>query len=62
VDPVHEKRLFWAAAVTGPSEQPSRSAHHAAREARGRRGHAVLVLDFGPMFWSSWQEADGTQC
>ena len=60
VDPVHETRLFRAT-VTGPSEQPSRSAHHAAREARGRRAHAVLVLDFRPMSWPSRQGADRAQ-
>jgi hypothetical protein len=59
-DPVYEARLFWAT-VTGPSEQPSRSAHRAAWDARRRRAHTVLVLDFRPMFWFSWQEADRTQ-
>jgi 5-dehydro-2-deoxygluconokinase len=59
-DAVHKARMFWAT-VTGPSEQPSRSAHHAAWGARGQRAHIVLDLDFLPMFWSSWQEADGTQ-
>jgi 5-dehydro-2-deoxygluconokinase len=59
-DAVHKARMFWAT-VTGLSEQPSQSAHHAAWEARGQRAHLVLDLDFRPMFWSSWQEADGTQ-
>jgi 5-dehydro-2-deoxygluconokinase len=53
---VHEAGLFWAT-VTGLSEQPSRSAHHAAWEARGRRAHTVLDLDFRPMFWASREEA-----
>src|SRR5918997_5357847 len=60
LDAVYKARLFWAT-VNGPSEQPSRSAHHAAWEARGRRAHTLLVLDFRPMFWSSWQEADRAQ-
>ena len=49
-------RLFWAT-VTGLSEEPSRSAHHAAWEARGHRAHTVLDLDYRPMFWSSREEA-----
>jgi 5-dehydro-2-deoxygluconokinase len=48
--------LFWAT-VTGLSEEPSRSAHFAAWEARGRRPHTVLDLDFRPMFWASREEA-----
>jgi 5-dehydro-2-deoxygluconokinase len=53
---VREAGLFWAT-VTGLSEEPSRSAHFAAWEARGRRPHTVLDLDFRPMFWSSREEA-----
>ncbi len=45
-------RIFWAT-VTGLSEEPSRSAHHAAWQARGRRRHTVLDLDYRPMFWQS---------
>jgi 5-dehydro-2-deoxygluconokinase len=56
LDAVHEARLFWAT-VTGLSEEPSRSAHFAAWEARGRRAHTVLDLDYRPMFWSSREEA-----
>jgi 5-dehydro-2-deoxygluconokinase len=33
------------------SREPSRSAHHAAWAARGRRRHTVLDLDFRPVFW-----------
>jgi 5-dehydro-2-deoxygluconokinase len=53
---VHDAGLFWAT-VTGLSEEPSRSAHHAAWEARGRRRHTVLDLDYRPVFWSSPDEA-----
>ena len=53
---VCDARLLWAT-VTGLSEEPSRSAHVAAWEARGRRRHTVLDLDFRPMFWSSREEA-----
>src|SRR3954451_2216865 len=48
--------LLWAT-VTGLSEEPSRAAPHAAWEARGRRRHTVLDLDYRPMFWSSREEA-----
>ena len=56
LDAVRDAELFWAT-VTGLSEEPSRSAHHAAWEARGRRRHTVLDLDYRPMFWSSVAEA-----
>ncbi|GAA5084110.1 5-dehydro-2-deoxygluconokinase [Thermocatellispora tengchongensis] len=42
--------LFWAT-VTGLSQEPSRSAHHAAWAARARRHPTVLDLDWRPMFW-----------
>ncbi|MDB6002988.1 MAG: PfkB domain protein, partial [Rhizobacter sp.] len=53
---IREAELFWST-VTGLSEEPSRSAHHAAWEARERRRHTVLDLDYRPMFWSSREEA-----
>jgi 5-dehydro-2-deoxygluconokinase len=52
LDAVRGAELFWTT-VTGLSEEPSRAAHHAAWEARGRRRHTVLDLDYRPMFWSS---------
>jgi len=42
--------VYWATA-TGLSREPSRSAHLAAWEARGRASHTVLDLDYRPMFW-----------
>ncbi len=48
--------LFWFSG-TGLSEEPSRSAHLAALEARGRTTHTVFDLDYRPMFWSSKDEA-----
>jgi len=47
---VRDARLFW---TTGSalSEEPSRSAHHAAWTVRGRRPLTVLDLDYRPMFW-----------
>ena len=56
LDAVRNAELFWAT-VTGLSEEPSRSAHHAGWEARGRRRHTVLDLDYRPMFWASPAEA-----
>jgi 5-dehydro-2-deoxygluconokinase len=56
LDAIRGAQLFWAT-VTGLSEEPSRSAHHAAWQARGRRRHTVLDLDYRPVFWSSPQEA-----
>jgi 5-dehydro-2-deoxygluconokinase len=49
---VRSARLFWAT-VTGLSEEPSRSAHFAAWEARGRAPLTVLDLDYRPMFWAT---------
>jgi 5-dehydro-2-deoxygluconokinase len=48
--------IFWTT-VTGLSQEPSRSAHHAAWAMRGRRRHTVLDLDYRPMFWASREEA-----
>lgn len=44
-------RVFWAT-VTGLSAEPSRAAHVAALELRGRAGTTVLDLDYRPMFWA----------
>jgi 5-dehydro-2-deoxygluconokinase len=62
-DAVRSARLYWST-VTGLSEEPSRSAHFAAWEARGeslreeptstaRARFTVLDLDYRPMFWES---------
>jgi len=56
VDAIRRARIFWAT-VTGLCEQPSRDAHFAAWEARGRREHTVLDLDYRPMFWADPAEA-----
>lgn len=42
--------VLWLTA-TGVSAEPSRTAHHAALTARGRRAHTVLDLDYRPSFW-----------
>jgi 5-dehydro-2-deoxygluconokinase len=52
LDAIRAAGVFWAT-VTGLSEEPSRGAHFAAWEARGRRRFTVLDLDYRPMFWES---------
>ena len=52
LDAIRSAKLYWST-VTGLSEEPSRSAHFAAWEARGRTRHTVLDLDYRPMFWES---------
>ena len=49
---IRNAKLFWAT-VTGLSEEPSRAAHFAALEARGRKEFTVLDLDYRTMFWDS---------
>ncbi|MEV3906114.1 5-dehydro-2-deoxygluconokinase [Mycobacterium sp. NPDC050551] len=51
-DAIRAARLYWST-VTGLSEEPSRGAHFAAWEARGRSPLTVLDLDYRPMFWES---------
>src|SRR3954468_12692718 len=48
--------VYWST-VPGLSQEPSRSAHFRAWEARGRRTHTVLDLDYRPMFWTDSAEA-----
>ncbi|WP_281181009.1 PfkB family carbohydrate kinase [Micromonospora rhizosphaerae] len=56
LDAIRAARVFWAT-VTGLSQEPSRTAHFAAWQARGRRSHTVLDLDYRPMFWPHSVEA-----
>ena len=56
LDAVRNTRLYWST-VTGLSEEPSRSAHFTAWEARGRAPLTVLDLDYRPMFWATAAEA-----
>ena len=61
LDAIREAGIFWST-VTGLSQEPSRSAHIAAHEARPRTGLAegqftILDLDYRPMFWASEEEA-----
>ncbi|WP_194906305.1 5-dehydro-2-deoxygluconokinase [Catenulispora rubra] len=52
LDAIAEAGVFWAT-LTGLSAEPSRSAHHAAWQARSRRAHTILDLDYRPQFWES---------
>lgn len=56
LDAVRAAGVFWAT-VTGLSQEPSRSAHHAAWRARARGPLTVLDLDYRPMFWASREAA-----
>lgn len=49
---ITEAKIYWST-VTGLSQEPSRSAHHVAWDARGRKEHTILDLDYRPMFWTS---------
>lgn len=51
LEDVRGARIHWST-VTGLSQEPSRSAHLAAWEARGRQQHTILDLDYRPMFWA----------
>ena len=48
---IREAKVYWST-LTGLSQEPSRSAHFRAWEARARRPHTVLDLDWRPMFWA----------
>lgn len=53
---ISDAKIYWST-VTGLSQEPSRSAHFAAWEARGRKENTILDLDYRTMFWSSPEEA-----
>lgn len=55
-DAVRAARILWVT-TTGLSDEPSRSAHHAALEARDRAEHTILDLDYRPMFWETPADA-----
>jgi 5-dehydro-2-deoxygluconokinase len=56
LDAIRTARVYWST-VTGLSQEPSRSSHHAAWHARARAPLTVLDLDYRPMFWSSRDDA-----
>lgn len=53
---IRDAEVFWAT-VTGLSQEPSRATHHVAWQARARRRHTILDLDYRPMFWADPTEA-----
>lgn len=53
---IRSARIFWIT-TTGLSQEPSRSAHVAAMEARNRAPMTIIDLDYRPMFWQSRDEA-----
>ena len=56
LDAIREAGLFWTT-VTGLSQSPSREAHFAAWQARGKRSWTVLDLDYRATFWRSPAQA-----
>lgn len=56
LDAISHAKVYWST-VTGLSQEPSRSAHHAAWNARGRKQHTILDLDYRAMFWTSPERA-----
>jgi len=56
LDAVRAASIYWST-VTGLSAEPSRAAHFAAWQARGRVPLTILDLDYRPMFWSDPGEA-----
>ncbi|GAB2529018.1 5-dehydro-2-deoxygluconokinase [Paramicrobacterium agarici] len=56
LEAIRDARIYWST-VTGLSEEPSRGSHFAAWEARARREHTILDLDYRPMFWESAEAA-----
>ena len=56
LDAIRDAKIYWST-VTGLSQEPSRSAHFAAWEARGHKSNTILDLDYRTMFWNSPEEA-----
>jgi 5-dehydro-2-deoxygluconokinase len=56
LDAVRSASVYWST-VTGLSSEPSRTAHFAAWQARGRAPLTILDLDYRPMFWDDPDQA-----
>ena len=56
LEAVRSAAVYWST-LTGLSAEPSRSAHFAAWQARGRAPLTVLDLDYRSVFWSDPTEA-----
>jgi len=48
---IKKTKIYWST-LTGLSEEPSRSAHFTAWDARNRSAHTILDLDYRPTLWS----------
>ena len=55
LDTVRSVPILWIAGSCF-SDEPTRSTVHAGLDARGRREHTILDLDWRPMFWPSPEE------
>lgn len=49
---ISNAKIYWST-VTGLSQEPSRTSHHVAWDAREKKQHTILDLDYRPMFWAS---------
>lgn len=56
LDAIYNSKIYWST-VTGLSQEPSRNAHFVAWEARQKRQHTILDLDYRPMFWTNPADA-----
>ena len=56
LEAVRAASVYWST-VTGLSAEPSRRAHFAAWEARGRAPLTILDLDYRPTFWDTPSQA-----
>lgn len=52
LEAIKNAKIYWST-VTGLSQEPSRAAHFAAWDARARKQHTILDLDYRTMFWTS---------
>lgn len=56
LEAIKHAKIFWST-VTGLSQQPSRDSNLAALEARAKKQHTILDLDYRAVFWGSAKEA-----
>ena len=56
LDAILNAGIFWST-MTGLSQEPSRTSHHVAWDARGRKALTILDLDYRPMFWNNEEQA-----
>lgn len=56
LEAIKTAKIFWST-VTGLSQEPSREANLAALEARNKKQHTILDLDYRAAFWTKPSEA-----